>query len=116
MPISDRYVHPLTLQRASAGTPDRSGHVEPEFLASNYVAFMGNMQERTGIEVKGPELGGTIVANAICFADPSLAPAEKDRIAILVRSFIPVPSHTKVLVWSGAWHCNSRVSSIIKKR
>lgn len=81
MPIADRYIHNLVLRRASPGTPDRTGHTEPEFLSENYVPFKGNMQERTGVEVKGPELGGTIVANAVCFAAPALHVAEQDRLA-----------------------------------
>lgn len=81
MPISDRYVHDLVLQRATEGEPDRTGHRAPVFLPENYVPFRGNMQERTGIEVQGPDLGGTIVANAVCFAPLTLEPSERDRIA-----------------------------------
>jgi hypothetical protein len=81
MPIADRYIHNLVLRRASPGTPDRTGHTEPEFLPENYIPFKGNMQDRTGAEILGPELGGTIIANAICFANPALHVAEKDCIA-----------------------------------
>jgi hypothetical protein len=80
MPIADRYVHALILQRGTYSAPDRTGHAALEYLPENFVPFMGNMQERTGVEVLGPALGGTIVADAICFASLSLHAAEKDRI------------------------------------
>jgi hypothetical protein len=81
MPIADRYVHDLVLQRGTPTAPDRTGHTALVYLPENYVPFKGNMQERTGVEVLGPALGGTIVADAICFADLALHVAEKDRIA-----------------------------------
>lgn len=80
MSIADRYVHDLVLQRATLGSPDRGGHREPEFLPENYVPFKGNMQERAGFEVQGPDLGGTVVANALCFAPLTLQVNERDRI------------------------------------
>ena len=87
MPIVDRYVHALVLQRGTYTTPDRTGHAALEYLPENYVPFMGNMQERTGVEVLGPALGGTIVADAICFAALGLQAAEKDRITKAARMY-----------------------------
>lgn len=80
MPIADRYIHDLVLRRATDSAPDRTHHVEPEFLPENYVPFRGNWQDRTGIEVNGPELGGTIIANVLVFAPRSLQPTERDQI------------------------------------
>lgn len=81
MPIADRYIHSLVLRRGTPSAPDRTGHQEPEHAPENYQPFMGNWQDRSGIEVKGPELGGTIVADVVVFAARGLAPSEHDQIA-----------------------------------
>lgn len=79
MPIERFYIHDLVLQRATLGAPDRSGHREPEFLAQNYVTFKGNVQDRRGREVNGPDLGGTVIVDTLIFA-PIIVATEGDRI------------------------------------
>lgn len=73
-------VHPCTLEAGSVGAPDRTGHVPTEYLPENHTNFRGLVQDRTGNEINGPELGGTVIASAVVFAPATLTVHERDRI------------------------------------
>ena len=64
MSIESRFLHTLTVQHGVSGTEDAWGHAAVTFPDYAWVTVRGLVQERTGREINGPSLGGTVIADA----------------------------------------------------
>ena len=71
--------HSLTILDPSVGTEDSHGHVEAHPYTDG-ATIKGLVQERTGKEVDGPDLGGTVVVNAVVFVPPGTVVTARNRI------------------------------------
>ena len=80
MSIESRFLHTLTVQHGVSGTEDAWGHAAVTFPDYAWVTVRGLVQERTGREINGPKLGGTVIADAVIFLPIGTEVAESDRI------------------------------------
>ena len=78
MGIETRFRHTLTIEHRIIGASDAWGHAEVTF--SDETGVPGLVQERTGREINGPKLGGTVIADALIFLAGDTDVAEEDRI------------------------------------
>ena len=71
--------HSLTILDPATGTEDSHGHVEVYPYADGATVH-GLVQERTGREVEGPDLGGAVVVNAVVFLPWGTTINERNRL------------------------------------
>lgn len=77
--IQDFLVTELTVRRSSAsGSPTPRGHQPVAWADAGIVT--GFVIERTGQEINGPDLGGTVISDALIGLPADAGVTEKDRI------------------------------------
>lgn len=77
--IDHFLVTPLTIRRFTAsGTPSARGRLPLAW--ADHATAQGFVLERQGVEVNGPELGGTVISDALIGFPASVDVTEKDRV------------------------------------
>jgi hypothetical protein len=77
--IAAQFRHDLVILVPNDGTMDAWGHVDPAPYAEGETV-RGLVQERQGREVMGPDLGGTVIVNAVVYLATGTAVTERNRL------------------------------------
>lgn len=79
MSIGALFRHSIVILEPATGTPDPWGHVDSAPYTDG-ATVRGLVQERQGKEVEGPQLGGTVVVDAVVFLPAGTAVTERNRL------------------------------------
>lgn len=71
--------HSIQVWTPATGAEDAWGHVDPAPWVEG-ASVRGLVQERAGKEVAGPDLGGTVIVNAVVYLPIGTAVTPRDRL------------------------------------